>query len=184
MVKYFILLFLFVFIFLGIGCRFVSQEEKNSYLSPFSEGLIYQSENYGFLFDYPKNIEVEERPLFQQQTMYLNIPVQFFLSIKQPSKEISETTENIFYLYVTENIADIQTFQEQLEASDPENIQVLSTEHIEQNGLALTKIISTTALGVEKTHYLFWQENTLIIFSQFLHQEDIGQQIISTLRQA
>ena len=46
----------------------------------------------------------------------------------------------------------------------------------------MKKVVSTTALGVDKVHYLFVDGTTLVVISQFMNENVAFEPIIQTVR--
>lgn len=169
------------FLLLGAGCpRFYQTNPVSETIKPDFEASLYTNTDYGFGFYYPSSMDVKPRPAEEWQTEYLGLSADFFLSVRS-SKQSSDDLENLLFFYATKESVDVDQFLEALTSSDPVSIQILETEEIKQGGLILTKVISTTASGMDKIHYLFSQKDRLIILSEFLLQEEQTIPLISTL---
>ncbi|PJA47300.1 hypothetical protein CO172_02210 [Candidatus Uhrbacteria bacterium CG_4_9_14_3_um_filter_36_7] len=173
-----------VIVFFGAGCpNFFSQNNKSN-MTPYDEQeemFVYKDPTYKFVLEYPSGIEIKPRPSEFHKTDYLGIPVDFFLSIRD-YRQGTEAPENIFYVYSADSNLTTDTFINALIASDPSSISILNQELIEQGKLTITKIVSTTASGVEKRHYLFSINQSVIIFSEFLHQQEVADVLIASMQ--
>jgi hypothetical protein len=182
--KFFSFFFIGMILFLGLlgsGCPRLSQKDETPSNPATQKDFTYQDSLYGFIFDYPSGVEMKPRPIEIQDTDYLGIPMKFFASLRD-YRQGGESPENIFFFYAANKDLTIDDFTKALIASDPTSITISQTQSFEQGGLSLTKIINTTASGVEKTHYLFWQNGQLIVLSQFLHQTEVADSMIKTFR--
>lgn len=139
----------------------------------------YENREYGFSLAYPNNLELRSRPGEDQETVYLGLPVKFFASLRDTAR--GKEPENIAYFYAAENVT-LEQFQGALAASNAPNTTIKETTDVSQGGLAMKKVVSTTAMEIDKIHYLFWQDSTLIIFSQFLQEEEAFAKVFQTLQ--
>ncbi len=160
----------------GFGCV----KDTPTVTAPSYEGWIaYENTDYGFALAYPTNLELRTRPAELQDTEYVGLPVKFFASLRDTTR--SEKAENLAYFYAAEGVT-LEAFTTALAASDPGNIVVKETSDLSQGGLSMKKIISTTALGADKVHYLFWKDSTLVIISQFLGEDEAFAPVFETLK--
>ena len=173
--------FLCSLLMIGAGCpRFYEADTLSQTVKPDFEASLYTNVDYGFGFYYPSSMDVKPRPAEEWETDYLGLPADFFLSVRN-NKQSEGERENLLFFYATKESVALDQFLEALTSSDPASIQILETEEYTQGGLTLTKVISTTASGTDKIHYLFWQKDRLIILSDFLLQEENTTPLISTL---
>jgi hypothetical protein len=161
---------------LGMGCVGAGQ-------SPTGETVVtdntYKNAQYGFSFAYPTSVEVHVREDSLRPSVYLGLDVDFFASVRDTVRE--EKPVNLAYFYDAKDLTT-DAFTTALTASDA-SISVKSTEDVTINAIPLTKIVSTTAVGVDKTHYLFTaSDGSTIIVSVFLYEEEYFQPIFDTLR--
>jgi len=135
---------------------------------PVADTNVYQNDQYKFGFTYPKNLDVRVREDENRQTDYLGMPVDFFISLRDVEREEKPVTLAVFYASPT---LSIDAFKTALEASDPASVKVTATEELSIGGLAMTKVTSTTAIELPKTHYLFDREGQTVIVSVILQEE-------------
>lgn len=167
---------------LGAGCFGPKPEPvpENSLVFEF-DGTTYTSDAYGFSIDYPSNMEMKVRPPETQGTSYQGIPAMFFVSLRDTVREAEPVS--IAYFYAAENLT-VEAFEAALVAFDPPNVSVISKETYTQGGLTITRITSTTAMGENKTHYLFPNGSNMIIVSQMMLEDEAFTPVLKTLRQA
>jgi hypothetical protein len=103
----------------------------------------------------------------------------FFASLRDTTR--SEQPENLAYFYAVD-AGTLEVFTTGLEASDPGNITVKEITDVTQGGIQMKKVVSTTALGVDKIHYLFWKDTTLVIISQFLNENEAFAPVFETMK--
>ncbi len=139
---------------------------------------VYENAEYGFALTYdPTVTEVKPRPDDVREDMYLGLPVDFFVSIRHFVP--NEKPENLAYVYTAKNLS-VEGFTKALTASDPANVKIISTGEETVNGVTFTKVLSTTAALDDKTHYLWIKGDTTLIFSVFLTQEELWQEVFQT----
>lgn len=140
----------------------------------------YVNEQYGFSFGYPSNIEVRVREEENRETQYLGLDADFFASVRDTVRDKKAT--NIFFLYALPG-ATVDSFTAALAASNPDGtVQVTSVEDVEANGFEAKKVISTTEMGRDKTHYLFEADGALVVASVFLTEEAVFETMFQTFR--
>lgn len=138
----------------------------------------FESVDYGFSVSYPDNMELKERSSDQQDSTYVGLQGKFFLSLRETEREAEPTSLALFYAMKE---VDFEKFNEALVASDQENITIKEIVDITQGEIAMKKITSTTAIGMDKTHYLFQQGENLIVISIVLGEEDVFKPVFETL---
>ncbi len=129
----------------------------------------YADADHGFAFDYPSVWNLNERATDLQDNNYLGLTSKFFLSLADPTTETKP--ETIARFYAADGVTADQ-FTAALLASDPGNVTIKETTDVNQNGLAMKKVVSTTASGYDKTHYLFYHGETLVIISVILQEDE------------
>ncbi|OGL67228.1 hypothetical protein A2856_04200 [Candidatus Uhrbacteria bacterium RIFCSPHIGHO2_01_FULL_63_20] len=157
-----------ILMLVGAGCAGRPDEDLTEYANA----------QYGFAFDYPDGLEVRVRPDDVRAAKYLGLDVDFFASLRDLTK--GEKPENIAFFYAAEGLS-ADTFVQALEGSGPA-IAVKSREDLRKNGIALTKITSTTESGEDKTHYLFDRGGHTVIVSEFLYQHELFAPILESVR--
>ena len=138
----------------------------------------YQNTEYNFAMSYPDNIEFNQRSTDQLDSTYVGMPAKFFLSIRDIKREEKATTLALFYSF---SDMSVEKFSEALVASDPGSITIKETTDVTQGGFAMKKIISTTAMGTDKTHYLFESGDNLIVISIVLAEEEAFRPMFETI---
>jgi hypothetical protein len=170
------LLTLGILVAVGAGCFGQPPVEE---ASPTDGWNTYLNTEYGFGFDHPTNFEVHSRPTEQRPDAYVGLDVSFFASLRDTAR--GEKTENVAHFYAAKDV-ELEAFTAALTASDPGNITIKETTDIDVGGVAMTKIVSTTALGIDKTHYLYRRVDTLIIISVILSEEEAFAPVLETFR--
>ena len=138
----------------------------------------FESVDYNFAVSYPDNMELKERPLDQQDSTYAGLQGKFFLSLRDTVRDGEATTLALFYAMKD---VGFEKFNEALVASDQGNITIKETTDITQGGIAMKKIISTTAMGMDKKHYLFMSGENLIVVSIVLGEEEVFGPVFETM---
>ena len=102
----------------------------------------------------------------------------------KPSPAVSNTQGlmDISVAIMEANGVTVDQFSAALLASDPGNITIKETTDLNQNGLAIKKVVNTTAVGADKTHYLFWHGSTLIVVSVILQEDEAFAPVLASLR--
>jgi len=139
----------------------------------------YVNVDYRFSFDYPSGMEMRSRPSEQQATEYMDLPGKFFASLRDVTRE--DQPVSIAYFYAMDG-KTIDQFLEALKASDSQNVLIKETVDMEKGKIQMKKVVSTTALGVDKVHYLFVDGTTLVVISQFMNENVAFEPIIQTVR--
>lgn len=142
--------------------------------------VVYESAEFGFEFNHPENDEVRERSAENRPDTYLNRAVDFFASLRDNKREGEEKPVNIAYFYAFKDMTPAQFKQALMESGD--NVAVKSMDPVELNGVAFTKVVSTTDMGIDKIHYLLERDGTLLIFSAFIREEGNLEEIFKTFR--
>ncbi|HBR80090.1 MAG: hypothetical protein UX09_C0048G0003 [Candidatus Uhrbacteria bacterium GW2011_GWE2_45_35] len=171
--KKFIPIILFVLLFSGFGCQ-----KTQSVKVPFG-WTNFESVDYNFSLAYPDSMELKERPLDQQDSTYAGLQGKFFLSLRDVEREESSTTLALFYAMKD---VDYKKFEDSLVASDPESITIKESTDINQGGIPMKKVVSTTALGEDKIHYLFTSGENLIVISVVLREEETFGPVFETMQ--
>lgn len=176
--KYFLSFFLLASMTLfGFGC---AKSNSSSAIPPLQQGWkTYQNASYGFALDYGPKMQLNDRALEMQASTYLGLPVSFFTALTDAGQ--GQEIESVAFFYAMNSLTK-EAFIQALISSDPEYVKVLETTEINQGGLALTKIVSSTANGEKKNHYLYFKDGTTVIISQFLLQDDVFNSVFKTLR--
>jgi hypothetical protein len=124
-------------------------------------------------------MEMKERALDQQDSTYAGLNSKFFASLRDTEREKNPTTLALFYAIKD---VDYEKFNEALVASDPEFITIKETSDIDQGGILMKKVVSTTAMEVDKTHYLFMGGDSLIVVSVVLNEEEVFRSVFETMQ--
>lgn len=138
----------------------------------------YKNTDYNFSLSYPEKIEVNQRSVDNLAATYVGLSGKFFISIRDTEREDGVATLAQFYAF---SDVSVEQFSEGLVASDPGSITIKETTEVEQGGIAMKKIVSTTALGVDKIHYLFERGGNLIVVSIVLGEEEAFAPIFETV---
>ena len=141
--------------------------------------IAYQNTEFGFAFDYPTSREAKSREPDVQDSSFLDLDAKFFLSLRDTTREEKPVT--VARVYSIESVS-LEQYTIALEASDPGNITVKETSDLTQGGLAMKKIVNTTAIGIDKTQYLFWKDSTLVVIEVILQEEPAFDPVFATLR--
>lgn len=139
----------------------------------------YTDADHGFAIDYPKTWNLNTRSTDVQDSDYLGLKTKFFISIADPTK--SDKPETIARFYAADGVT-VDQFTSALLASDPGNITIKETTDVTENGLPMKKIVNTTASGVDKTQYVFLHDQTLVIVSVILQQDDAFAPLLASMR--
>lgn len=140
----------------------------------------YTSDEYNFAFSYGNDFNAKTREEDNRDFEYLGEDVDFFLSFRDVVSDKKPVSIAFFYALPG---GDLERFETMVNDSDKAG-EVKRTESMDVNGIDVTKVVSSTAAGTDKTHYLFKRGDALIISSVFLNQEDSFEQILETLRSA
>lgn len=141
---------------------------------------VYENAEYGFSFAYPSNMELRQREEEDRADDYLGIQVDFFASLRDTVMDSQPT--NVAWFYAAPGLTT-EAFTEALVASNAGGaVQVKSTEDVTVNGIAMTKVVSTTEMGKDKTHYLVDRDGTTLVVSVFLMQEAAWDEVLATMR--
>lgn len=174
--KKIISLFILGLLFVGFGC----QNNGASKVEVPRGWTTFESADYDFALSYPDNYEFRSRPIDQQDSSYVGLSGNFFASLRDIKREKDPVTLAAFYSFKGINVDD---FSAALQVSDPDNITIKETSDLSQGGLAMKKIVNTTAMGVDKTHYLFLRDKNLIVVSVFLSEEENFAPVFATMRE-
>lgn len=160
----------------GFGC---SPAPTNDQADTSTAAGPYENSQYGFAFTYPDNMEVHVRSDDTRQTEHVGIPVDFFASLRDTKRE--DKPVNLAYFYAAPNTTTEQ-FVAALEASDPA-VKVKSQESVTINDIAMTKIVNSTAVGTDKTYYLFdGKDGSKVIVSVFLNEDQNFDPVLQTFK--
>lgn len=143
--------------------------------------MTYESADYGFSVSYPDNMELRQRPEEVQNSTYAGLQGKFFLSLRDIKREEKPVTIATFYAFKD---TSVEEFSESLQASDPENITIKEITDVAQGGINTKKMVSTTAVGLDKTHYLFTNNENLIVIGVILQEEAIFAPVFETITAA
>ncbi len=163
----------------GFGCFGKIEPAANTTTSAPEDWIAYENTVYGFALSYPTNMELRSRPEEEQTTEYLGLPVKFFASLRDTVRDTKPTPLASFY--AAEQVT-VEQFMTALTASDPEHVSVKETADVTLGSLPAKKVVSTTALGTDKVHYLLLKDTTFIIISQFLNEDEALDPVLATLR--
>lgn len=160
---------------LGAGCTWGKQEEVKPVASPeFKEK--YEDADYGFSFRFPGYMETHLRDKDTRAYKYLGLDVDFFLSLRDTVRE--DKPISLAYFYAAKGL----TTDGFVEAIKNNKDEVKSIEDVELGGVAAKRIVSTTqTAGLEKTHYVFERNESLIIVSVFLEEEKAVELVLGTM---
>lgn len=160
----------------GAGCAMPG-------LKPADEApktAAYENAEYGFALEYPvPQMEVRERPAEEQDTTYVGKPVKFFASLRDLKRE--DKPVSITYFYAFDGVT-FEQFTEALVATDPANVKIVETTDVEKGGLKMKKVVSTTAIGDNKIHYVWTKDAKLIVASQFLNEDAAFGPVLETFK--
>jgi len=140
---------------------------------------LFSATDYKFSFAYPENMEVNDRPDAQQDSSYAGLQGKFFASLRDTKRDAQPTSIALFYAFAN---SDFDKFTTSLVASDQGNINLKETTDVTQGGIAMKKVVSTTASGMDKTHYLFMNGDNLIVVSVVLGEEEAFAPEFATLQ--
>lgn len=173
-----VLPFLFIALILtAFGCqKFGGGTPKIATPSGWS---LFTSSNYKISLAYPENMEVNDRAEAQQDSTYAGLQGKFFASLRETKREEQPTSIALFYAFAD---SDFDKFSASLVASDQGSITIKETTDVTQGGLEMKKIVSTTASGMDKTHYLFQSGGSLIVVSVVLGEEEVFAPVFATLQ--
>lgn len=138
----------------------------------------YKNIDYNFALAYPENIEINQRAVDKLDSTYAGLSGKFFVSVRDIKRENEAVTLALFYAF--KNLT-IEEFSTALVTSDQGNITIKETTDVIQNGIVMKKIISTTAMGMDKTHYLFTSGDNLIVISIVLGEEEAFKPVFETM---
>lgn len=161
----------------GFGCQ--KDNSSNTGVDIPSGWKNFESSDYGFSIAYPNNMEMRARAIEQQDSTYVGLQGNFFASLRDPEREEKPVSIAAFYAFKD---LSVEKFIESLQASDPDNITIKETSDLSQGGLAMKKIVNTTALGTDKTHYVFSLNGNLIVISVFLEEDGNFAPLVSTMQ--
>jgi len=82
--------------------------------------------------------------------------------------------------YAFKNVT-VEQFTKALQDSDPDNITIRETTDVVQGDISMKKIVSSTAMGVDKTHYLFQNGEDLVVISLILGEDEAFKPIFETI---
>jgi len=140
----------------------------------------YTDQGYGFGFNHPADFAVRERPEGKRAQQYLGMETSFFASLRDMERE--EKPVSVAFFYAVPDLS-VETFTQAV--NDDESVgEVTSTESMTINGLEVTKVVNTTPLDIDKVHYLFIVDDTTIVTSVFLDEEEAFEPILQTLHTA
>jgi len=162
---------------LGAGCLGFGPRES-AFVPVFENGGVYTNSEFGFVLEYPSELEVRVRPDDVRESTYLGMDVDFFASLRDITRD--DSSINIAYFFSIPELT-LDEFTAALEASS-ENVEVVSVEDFQANDLSMKKIVSTTDIEIDKQHYLFEHGGTTILLSVFLEEEAVFDPIVATLQ--
>jgi hypothetical protein len=145
-----------------------------------ADTTTYANAQYGFAFEYPaKTMDVHVREDAIRKAKYLGLDADFFASVRDTVQDPKNLT-TLAYLYAVPGLT-VDAFKAALVKSAT-GITVKETTPHTVNGIQMTKIVSTTASGEDKTHELFTLNGQTIIIDEFLFQEKEFDAVLSTFR--
>lgn len=149
------------------GPEEVDQELSNTYESP--------DYNFGFAYsnDYNANKRKEENRDFE----YLGEDVDFFLSFRDMVSDKKPVSIAFFYALPG---GDVEQFEQMINDSDKAG-EVTAVNDLDIGDLGVKEVVSSTAAGIDKTHYVFEREGGLIVISVFLNQKEAFQPTLNSL---
>lgn len=139
----------------------------------------YTDTAYNFSVSYPDNLELNQRSGESQDSTYIGLNGKFFLSIRDLGRE-TEKVATMALFYAFKNVT-VEQFTKALQDSDPDNITIRETTDVVQGDISMKKIVSSTAMGVDKTHYLFQNGEDLIVISLILGEDEAFKPIFETI---
>jgi hypothetical protein len=173
-------LVLIALVLTAFGCqKFGGASSKVSIPSGWT---TYSDATYDFSMSYPETMEINERPSDKQDSTYAGLSGKFFLSLRDISRE-DENAATLALFYAFRDVT-VEQFSDSLKASDPDNVTIKETTDLVQGGISMKKIISTTALGFDKTHYLFTRGGNLIVVSVVLGEGETFKPVFETITKA
>lgn len=170
-----LLLILVAVILVGAGCFNKGGEE----IIPVVDGTEYQSRDFGFSLRYPDEMEVNERKQSNWAFTYSGMEVDFFLSLRDIVREDKATS--LVYFYAVDEIST-NDFTQKLEEAI-EGTEIVSTEKVERGDFKMVKVVNTTQIEEDKTHYLFNRNGKTIIASVFLGEEELVEPVMHTFKE-
>lgn len=159
----------------GFGCA-----AKAPVASGPANTQTYENAEYGFSFMYPANDEVHVRDADLRADTYLGQKMDFFASLRDLHRTGETAAINLAFLYAAKGLTVAQ-FRQGLEESG-KNVAVKGVVPVTINGIALTKVTSTTDIGVDKVHYLLERNGTTVVFSVFINENKNFDPILQTLK--
>ena len=176
MKRHFFLVSLLSLVLLGAGCR-----ATPSPLPPPEETVTYQNEEFGFALDYPVSTDMWDRPDGVRINAYLGVDMDLFASLRDhDAKRSGQEVFTALLLYAVKDM-DIDGFVQALEASDP-GMRITGRRVLSIHSIEVTELINATPVDIDKYHYLFFREGTLIIFSPALRYNTYLEPVIQSLR--
>ncbi|MFA6131893.1 MAG: hypothetical protein WC702_02365 [Patescibacteria group bacterium] len=176
-ILYFLPLVLIALTLTAFGCQKFGGGSPKVHVP--SGWTTYSDTAYNFAVSYPDTMELRERPSEDQDSTYAGLNGKFFVSIRDISRE-GEGPATLALFYAFKNVS-VEQFSEALQASDQGNIAIGEITDVTQGGIAMKKMISTTAIGMDKTHYLFQNGEDLIVVSVILGEEEVFKPIFETI---
>lgn len=170
-------LVLIVLTLAAFGCQKFGGGSPKVYVP--SGWTTYSDTTYDLAVSYPDTVELHQRSSEIQDSTYAGLDGKFFLSIRDLSRE-GEGPATLALFYAFKNVS-VDQFSESLQASDQGNITIKETTDVTQGGIAMKKMISTTAMGVDKTHYLFESGDNLIVISIVLGEDETFKPVFGTI---
>jgi hypothetical protein len=165
---------------LGFGCTQKKGELSVTPVDTKAESAgVYTNAQYGFEVALPRGVEAKPRVEDDRQTEYLDLPVDFFVSIRDTVID-PKTVVNLAYVYASPDLT-VDGLVAALEKSSAQ-VKVKTRDVINVNGVEVTKLVSTTEAGEDKTHYVFQGKDATIVMSVFLNLAENFTPIIGSLK--
>ncbi len=162
----------------GFGCN--ESTGNQAVLQPTWE--MYENETYGFAMQYPGKY------IFQDKnegtaTSYLGEEMILVFSISDPTQSTGDSTGILSVVYKEGwKIDNLKNLLANGYGSEAGGIMV--EEGLRQGGMDLIRLENTTDMaGANKTHYVEERKGGLLIFSPFLFQEELFEEMLETLRE-
>lgn len=172
-----IIVVFFLLVIAGFGCQKFGGGSPRVHVP--NGWTTYSDTTYDFSISYPDNMELRQRSSEIQDSTYAGLQGKFFLSLRDIEREEKPVTIATFYAFKD---ISVEKFSESLQASDKENITIKEIVDITQGGIAMKKMTNTTAVGIDKVHYLFQDSENLIVIGVILLEETAFAPVFETMQ--
>jgi len=162
----------------GFGC---AEQDSGNQAVLQSTWEMYENEAHGFAMQYPGKYIFREKEE-GTTTDYFGEEMTFLFSISDPSQSTGDSTA-LLYVFYKEGweIQDLKTLV--ADGYEGEVVEFVVEEELRQGGMDLVRLENTTVMvDTNKTHYVEERKEGLLIFSPFLFQEELFEEMLETLR--